>query len=515
MNNNNKSNNNYVRAVRGGKCSLLSFQSVYSAYMDCRRRKRGTINALRFEYHLLDNIFSLAFDLQHGAYRPSRSVCFVTQAPKLREIFAADFRDRVVHHLLVRELEKSWEPRLIRDSYACRVDKGAHAAVQRLQSFMLKATKNRKQAACFLQLDIKSFFTSIDKQILFSLFKQRVSTEVELSLLSEIIFHDCTQDYVFKGDQRMLYKVPAHKSLFTSGADKGLPIGNLTSQFFANVYLHELDRFVKHQLKCRFYLRYVDDFILIDAAPEQLITWREQIQMFLRERLALELKEESTVRRVSDGADFLGYVVRPGYILARRRVVNNMKARLAQFKSRIISQERAKDKKILRMSLSPEVVLELRQVLASYLGHFCHANTFNLTRALFEKHAWLRELFLLKEGKLLERFKYRGVFRSLISQARFFKYRLEGYVVFFTIGNYTELYGEDALLAGRLLGLQVTRGFRGRLESAGFPRTMTDHFIRKTLLLGYNAALLAEAALGRYVRERFVKELYRLVPDGA
>ncbi|MCD4718779.1 MAG: DUF1566 domain-containing protein [Desulfobacula sp.] len=106
VNNNNKSNSYYVRAVRGGKCSLLSWASVYRAYMDCRRRKRGTINALKFEVDVLENLFSLALDLQKGSYQPSRSVCFVTTRPKNREIFAADFRDRVVHHLIIYELEK-------------------------------------------------------------------------------------------------------------------------------------------------------------------------------------------------------------------------------------------------------------------------------------------------------------------------------------------------------------------------------------------------------------------------
>jgi retron-type reverse transcriptase len=512
VNNNNKSNNNYVRAVRGGKCSLLSFESVYNAYTDCRKRKRGTVNALRFEYHLLDNLFSLASDLQKGAYRPSRSVCFVTQSPKLREIFAADFRDRVVHHLLVRELEKQWEPRFIHDSYACRTGKGTHAAVKRLQSFMLKATKNQKQAAYFLQLDIRSFFTSIDKQILFSLLRESFESKPLLSLLSEIIFHDCTQDYVFKGDRRMLEKVPAHKSLFTAGKEKGLPIGNLTSQFFANVYLNELDRFVKHHLKCRFYLRYVDDFMLLDASPEQLVLWREQIQEFLQNRLALEIKDGSAVRRVSEGANFLGYIVRPGYILARRRVVNNLKAKLAQFKNRIISEAQYKDKKILRIMLEPEVVKELRQVFASYLGHFCHAKTFRLVSSLFEKNSWLKEIFLLKDGKVLERLKYKGVFQSLKAQVRFYRDRLKRYLLFFENGRFTELYGSDALLAGEILGLQIQRGFRGKQETAGFPKCLTDRFIKKTLACGYSLVLLAEGAMGRYVRDRYVKAIYQLAP---
>jgi len=172
-NNDNKSSAYYVRAVRGGKCSLLSFSSLYAAYLDCRKRKRGTLNALRFEYRLLVNLFQLAQEIQQGTYQPSRSVCFVTTKPKTREIFAADFRDRIVHHLVVRELEKIYEPKFIYDSYASRPDKGTHAAVRRLQKFMLQATRNRKISAWYLQLDIRSFFMSIDKNILFSLLVRR------------------------------------------------------------------------------------------------------------------------------------------------------------------------------------------------------------------------------------------------------------------------------------------------------------------------------------------------------
>ena len=231
-NNNNKSNNNYVRAVRGGKCSLLSFEAVYRAYLDCRKRKRGTINALEFEVNVLENLFDLALDLQKNKYRPSRSVCFITRSPKLREIFAADFRDRIVHHLAVRELEKHWEPRFIHDSFASRKGKGIHGAVKRLQGFMRKAGRSGKRAAWFLQLDIRSFFMSIDKDILFEIFKKdsKCSSEL-LNLLYTIIYHDPTTNYTFRGHPSMLELVPSHKSLFGVGNGKGLPIGNLSSQF--------------------------------------------------------------------------------------------------------------------------------------------------------------------------------------------------------------------------------------------------------------------------------------------
>ncbi|MBW2709450.1 MAG: hypothetical protein JRD04_09265 [Deltaproteobacteria bacterium] len=223
-------NNNHVRSVRSGECSLLSFRAIYDAYLDCRRRKRGTINALRFEANLLENLFNLALDLQRGKYRPSRSVCFVTRSPKLREIFAADFRDRIVHHLVVRELEKIWDPRFIHDSYASRKGKGIHTAVDRLQGFMRKITRSGKRAGFFLQLDVRSFFMSIDKRILFELFDRDPKTsEVLRTLLSILIFHDPTKDYHFKGNRKLLYGIPPHKTLFKVGPQPEDPSGGRDS----------------------------------------------------------------------------------------------------------------------------------------------------------------------------------------------------------------------------------------------------------------------------------------------
>ena len=333
VNNNNKTNSYYVRAVRGGKCSLLSFESVFNAYLDCRKRKRGTINAIKFEFDLMDQLFELALHLQQGVYRPSSSVCFITATPKLREIFAADFRDRVVHHLLVRKLEEIWEPRFIHDSYASRRGKGTHTAIVRLRQFMTKATKNGRRPAYFLQLDIRSFFVSIDKGILFGIFEERLKTveqveaDVLLYLLHAVIFHDCVAGHRFRGNPAVIDALPEHKTLFKAPKGKGLPIGNLTSQFFANVYLNELDQFVKHVLKCRYYLRYVDDFILVSESHRQLLLWQEKIEGYLKHRLDLSLKSGWGIKRVSDGADFLGYIVRQDYVLVRRRVVNNLKVR--------------------------------------------------------------------------------------------------------------------------------------------------------------------------------------------
>ena len=148
---------------------LFSFENLHRQYLKCRRHKRNTANALRFEVRQEEHLLTLSEELVQHTYLPGRSVCFLTQRPKLREIFAADFRDRVVHHVLVEILERIWEPIFIHDSYACRKTKGVHAGVARLQAFLRQATANGTRPAWYLQLDIRNYFMSIDKQVLLGL----------------------------------------------------------------------------------------------------------------------------------------------------------------------------------------------------------------------------------------------------------------------------------------------------------------------------------------------------------
>jgi len=517
VNNNNKSNNYYVRAVRAGKCSLLSWASVYSAFLDCRRRKQGTINALKFEMDLLDNLSGLALELQKGSYLPSRSVCFVTTRPKNREIFAADFRDRVVHHLLVSRLEKIWEPRFIFDSYASRSGKVVHTAAKRLQQFMRKATCSRKKTAWFLQLDIRSFFMSIDKDILFNIFEKGLDPGDDpeknglLYLLHRIIFHDCTQNFSFKGNKAMLKMIPDHKSLFKIAHGKGLPIGNLTSQFFANVYLDKLDQYVKHQLKCRYYVRYVDDFIFVSQNREDLADWHAKVEIFLDKQLALGIKPGSRIKRVSESADFLGYIIRPDYMLARKLVVNNLKSRLADFEAGMVITKKIANRAVHVFSMKPETVYALKQVISSYLGHFKHANTWNLVHHIFKRHAWLAEYFFFVNGRLLNRFKHKGAFKTLRSQVIFFRYRLPFTVLFFQVGKYYEIYGDDVIELSTPFHLKINHPCRGMEYGAGFPRRRLSSFVEKTLGLGRNVARIDQDEIpGAHVRERYVCELYKL-----
>jgi len=352
----------YGLSVPASGSSVFSFRNLHRAYLTCRRNKRNTINALRFEFNAAENLLKLEQELNDKSYHPSRSILFTVTKPKNREIFAADFRDRIVHHLLIEYLERIFEPIFIHDSYACRKGKGTHGAMKRLQKFTRQITLNGNVRAYYLQLDIKDFFPSISKEILFKIISQKVQDPDILWLTRKIIFWDCTRSFVTRGEGAMLKRIPTHKSLFGKNNERGLPIGNLTSQFFANVYLNELDQLVKHTLKAHYYLRYVDDFVLLSRDPLELRFWQAQIKAFLTDRLSLCLHpQRRKLQPISNGIDFMGYIIRPGYILVRRRVVNNLKA------------------KIRELRLVPE---KLRDSLVSYLGHFKWANSYRLTQRI-------------------------------------------------------------------------------------------------------------------------------------
>ena len=215
----------------------------------------------------------------------------------------------------------------------------------------------------YLQADIKSFFTSINHQILYSLITKKVKNEEILWLARTIIFHDCARDIPPKiqSPATLFAKLPAEKSLFKISKGNGLPIGNLTSQFFANVYLNELDQFVKHKLKARYYLRYVDDFIILSSDKKKLEDFRCKIEEFLRNRLRLRLHpKKQKISQIKNGIDFVGYFVKPDYVLVRRRVVGEYRYRLAKH-----LQKPSKN---------------WQQTQSSYFAHFQWANSWGLVK---------------------------------------------------------------------------------------------------------------------------------------
>ena len=304
--------------------------------------------------------------------------------PKAREIFAADFRDRIVHHVLVGYLEPIFERKFIDQSYACRKNKGAHKAIKDLRRYIRQVTKGGAQKAQYLQLDIRSFFVSLKKDLLFGMIKKEVHNPEVLWLAETIVFHDPTGDYRLKGQASLFDLIPEHKSLFKSGPDQGLPIGNLTSQFFANVYLNELDQFAKHTLKTRHYLRYVDDVVILGEDAVELKQWRDEISAFLQEKLQLTLHPKKQVLQAVDkGIDFLGFVVRPSHVLVRRRVIKSLKEKLWNL-NRDAKETRLND--AVGQVTKLEEMKPVQSVVNSYYGHFRYAKTFGLRSHLWQKN---------------------------------------------------------------------------------------------------------------------------------
>lgn len=308
----------------------FSFEALVQAYLDCRRNKRSSRSALAFELNLERNLMHLHTELNAGTYQPGASICFVVTHPKPREVWAADFRDRIVHHLLYNHIGPRIERSFIADSCACIPGRGTLYAAQRLEAKVRSITHNWQRPAHYLKCDLANFFVSIDKRVLAQQLQARITEQPWQALAMQILMHDPRENYKLHSTHRLLNRVPQHKRLTSQPAYLGLPIGNLSSQFFANLYLNDLDQFVKHQLRARHYIRYVDDFVLLHESPQQLNTWREQIETFLAERLHARLNPSKTVLQpISRGIDFVGQVILPHRRITRRKTVAHAIKRIA------------------------------------------------------------------------------------------------------------------------------------------------------------------------------------------
>ena len=321
---------------------IVSFENLQrAAHKAFRGKKKYTPAGARFYFAREQELLHLEEELCAGTYRPQPYRSFRIYEPKERLISASDFRDRVVHHAVCNILEPIFERGMIGDSYACRVGKGSHAAVARTQYFA-------RRFAYVLKCDIRKHFESIDHDVLKQIVARRIKEQRVLNLLTIIIDHPVT-DYA---------------------PSKGLPIGALTSQIFANLYLNELDHLVKEKLRVKGYLRYMDDFLLFGHSQEQLREWLVVIRHFIREQLRLELKEDVLrLLPVSEGIPFLGFRIFPGLVRLDRK-------HLIRFRRRIWGHEQA-----YRQGDIDEETL-VRSV-NSVIAHVMHANTYQMRKALF------------------------------------------------------------------------------------------------------------------------------------
>lgn len=314
---------------------VISPSALFAAWDEFKKGKQQRKDVLRFEYELEQNILGLHRELKMEAYRHGSYTSFYITDPKQRHIHKAPVRDRILHHAIFAVLNPIFEKTFIYDSYSCRKGKGTHKGVDRLKNILRKVSRNDTKPCHVLKCDIKKFFQSVDHAILFSIIQKKIRDEKILALLWEII----------------------------ESFNPGVPIGNLTSQLFANIYLNELDQFIKHILRAPFYIRCTDDFILVDTSRQNLEAYLREIKAFLKERLCLSLHPQKIIfQKYLQGIDFLGYVQFHDYRILRTKT----KRRIQRKVSKGISE----------------------QSLQSYLGVLSHANSYTFAENI-KNEFWL------------------------------------------------------------------------------------------------------------------------------
>jgi len=369
-------------------------EELFSAYFDCRKNKRNTQNALRFEKHLEKNVFELIDEIYQGKYQLGRSIAFIVNKPVKREIFAAEFRDRVVHHWLINKLNPLFEQLFIQDSYACRVGKGTHYGVKRTDKFIKACSENYTQDSYVLKLDILGFFMHINRKLLYTMLEKFIHKNytqpdkaLVLEITKKIIFNQPTQNCIIKGNKKDWEGLPKNKSLFHSPQDCGLPIGNLTSQVFANFYMHQFDAFITKELELKYYGRYVDDFVIVHPDKDYLKSLIPQLSNFLLSTLQLTLHPKKIyLQHYSKGVKFLGTVIKPNRIYIANRTKGNFYNAIEKQNKIIQDHKPTKEEKAAFLSS-----------MNSYLGIMKHYKSYKLRKRMIFKRLsgyWFNHVYL-------------------------------------------------------------------------------------------------------------------------
>ena len=325
LNNDNGSLFEIVLAIRTllMKCENI-YEQIYSmknlilAWKKARKGKTKKKDVIDFERNIRRNLLKLREELLKQTYKPESLVTFILRDPKTRKISKSVFRDRIVHHILVRVIEPIFDKSFIYDSCANRIGKGNLFALKRFELFKRRVTYNLKSEAFCLKADIKHYFQEVNHEILLMIIKRKITDEKVIQLIWKIL-----KNYLDKSN------------------NQGMPLGNLTSQFFANVYLNELDYFVKHKLRAKYYIRYVDDFVILHESKGQLECWKNKIDEFLNKELNLELHpDKSKIISLSRGIDFIGFRNFYHFRLLRKRNKRSMKRKIKLFHGGEITKEK-------------------------------------------------------------------------------------------------------------------------------------------------------------------------------
>ncbi len=294
---------------------VISLKNLILAWKKARKGKTKKACVKKFEENLDYNLKVLYYELKYLIYKPEPLKIFIIYDPKTRKISKSAFRDRIVHHALCNIIEPIFDKIFIYDSCANRIGKGTLFAIKRFEQFKRKVTDNLSKEAFCLKADIKHYFQEVNIKILLKIIRKKIKDEKVMELIKLI--------------------------LANFDKNKGMPLGNLTSQFFANVYLNELDYFITYRLKTKYYIRYVDDFVILHKSELQLVEWKEKIEKFLKGRLNLELHpEKSKIINLSKGVDFVGFKIFYYHRLLRKRNIRKIKQKIQEFRECKISQEK-------------------------------------------------------------------------------------------------------------------------------------------------------------------------------
>ncbi|MEE9304495.1 MAG: reverse transcriptase domain-containing protein [Thiotrichaceae bacterium] len=336
---------------------VCSFDNLHQAWRKASKGKRSCPAAASFEINLADELIQLQQELITQTWQPGEYYSFTIRDPKERLVSAAPFRDRVVHHALCNITEAIYENTFIGDSYANRKGKGTHAALDRAQQYM-------RRYPYVLQCDLRQFFPSVDHAVLRSVLFRKID-DLQVRWLMERMVR--SGEGIHNKAYQMVYF--PDDDLFAVSRPRGLPIGNLTSQFWANVVLNELDQFVKRQLRCKAYVRYVDDYLLFSDSKQQLWEWKTAIREFLYGLRLVMHEKSSTVYPVKAGIPFLGFRLYPDYRLLKRKNGVNFQRRLKRYY-----------RAYYRGELDRET---MNQRVRGWIAHVEKADTWGLRRSLF------------------------------------------------------------------------------------------------------------------------------------
>jgi RNA-directed DNA polymerase len=337
--------------------TMTSVAHLFDAWDQFKQDKRSKYDVMEFEKDLEQYIFQLHRDLKNKTYKHGPYTAFYISDPKLRHIHKATVCDRVLHHAIFQKLNPMFEPGFIADSFSCRIGKGTHKGVERLASMLRTVSRNGTRECYALKCDVRKFFDSIDHEILLEILAARIKDPEVMQLLKEIVGS-------FSTGQRDLFHA------------RGVPIGNLTSQLFANVYMNEFDQFIKHELKAKNYVRYTDDFIIVSADKAELQNLLAPIEQFLQEKLRLNLHPNKIqLVKYHKGVDFLGYV---------------------QFTHHRLMRETSKQRMLRKISHAAYLYrhgaiedTRMNATLQSYLGVLKHADAYRLSETLKNRY-WIR-----------------------------------------------------------------------------------------------------------------------------